>query len=206
VQGLLGGFRVKLDALMGANLALVHGSFASVVFSLLVSLAVVTSPSWHRLRVSGQRSPAGQRLRYGALTITGLVFLQIVLGAVLRHTYSPWGQRGHLLTAFAVVGGVVWLSREIFGHPARSRSVTIAATLLDLFVAFQLLLGTEAWMMKYFAASAPAMQALIRTAHVLMGHLILASTVVTTLYVFRLTAVASVQVLPDAVNRLEGAA
>src|SRR6266852_5378182 len=46
VQGLLGGFRVKLNALVGTDLALIHGSFASVIFTLLVSLALFTSPGW----------------------------------------------------------------------------------------------------------------------------------------------------------------
>jgi cytochrome c oxidase assembly protein subunit 15 len=206
VQGLLGGFRVKLDELMGANLALIHGSFASVVFALLVSLALLTSRSWTGAGSSSKGSAADQRLRYGTLAVTVLVFTQIVLGAVLRHTYSPWGQRGHLLIAFAVVGGVVWLSREVFSHPARNRRLTIATMLLILLVAGQLLLGIEAWMMKFLTASAPAAQALVRTGHVLMGHLILATTVVVTLHSFRLTAAVPVQVVSDPVDRLEGAA
>jgi hypothetical protein len=61
-------------------------------------------------------------------------------------------------------------------------------------------------MMKYLTASAPATQALVRTAHVLMGHLILATTAVVTLYIFRWTALVPVQVVPNPVNRLEGAA
>ena len=43
VQGLLGGFRVVLHAWLGTKLAIIHGCFAQIVFSLLVSLAVVTS-------------------------------------------------------------------------------------------------------------------------------------------------------------------
>jgi len=104
------------------------------------------------------------------------------------------------------VGGVVWLSREVFGHPARNRSLTIGTTLLVVFVTSQLLLGIEAWMMKYLTASVPTTQALVRTGHVLMGHLILATAVVVTLRIGRLTARASVQVVPNPVDRLEGAA
>ena len=39
VQGLLGGFRVLLNALVGTDLALIHGLFAQLVFTLLVSVA-----------------------------------------------------------------------------------------------------------------------------------------------------------------------
>src|SRR5262249_55820749 len=41
-QGLLGGLRVRLNALYGKELAPVHGVFAQVVFCLLVALAALT--------------------------------------------------------------------------------------------------------------------------------------------------------------------
>jgi cytochrome c oxidase assembly protein subunit 15 len=206
IQGLLGGFRVKLDEWIGPNLALIHGSFASVVFSLLASLALFTSRGWTSTRVVGQWSASDQRLRYVALVVSGLVFVQIVFGAILRHTYSSLGQRAHLLIAFAVAGGVVWLTRDVFSRAARNWNLSIAAMVLILFVAVQLLLGTEAWMMRFLTASAPAAQALVRTSHVLMGHLILATSVVATLHIWRLTATATVQIAADPVHQLEGAA
>ena len=43
IQGLLGGFRVKLNELVGTDLAAFHGVFAQVVFGLLVTLAVMTA-------------------------------------------------------------------------------------------------------------------------------------------------------------------
>src|SRR5580700_10099134 len=44
VQGLLGGFRVRLNALYGLDLAVIHGCFAQLVFGLLVVTAVATAP------------------------------------------------------------------------------------------------------------------------------------------------------------------
>jgi hypothetical protein len=61
-------------------------------------------------------------------------------------------------------------------------------------------------MMKFLTSSSPTAQALVRTGHVLMGHLILATSVVATLQILRLTAVAPVQVVTKPVDRLEGAA
>ena len=45
LQGLLGGFRVRLNA---EDLALIHGSGAAMVFALTVGVAVVTSRAWRR--------------------------------------------------------------------------------------------------------------------------------------------------------------
>jgi cytochrome c oxidase assembly protein subunit 15 len=43
VQGMLGGGRVRLDA---RALAMVHGSFAALVFALMAGVSVITSRSW----------------------------------------------------------------------------------------------------------------------------------------------------------------
>src|SRR5947209_2375922 len=106
-QGLLGGFRVKLNALVGTDLATVHGCFAQVVFALLVSLAVFTGPAWFAAAPAAKAAPAS--LRRWSLYVVVLLYLQIILGAVLRHTHAGVAQRGHLLLAFLVVAAVVWL-------------------------------------------------------------------------------------------------
>ena len=75
---------------------LVHGSFAPVVFSLIVSLAVFTGSRW----TSASSLPSGHvRCDCSGLrcALVGLVMIQIILGAFLRHTFSTLGQRGHLL-------------------------------------------------------------------------------------------------------------
>jgi cytochrome c oxidase assembly protein subunit 15 len=180
IQGLLGGFRVKLNELMGDNLKLIHGCFAQVVFALFVSLALFTSRGWRAgdAVTPGARETA--KLRYAALLTSALVFLQIVFGALLRHTYSTLGQRGHLLVAFGVVAGVAYLVREALERPARQRGLLAPVALLAVLVALQLLLGVEAWMARYVWMD-PTRQALVRTAHVLTGALIFATSVVVAL-------------------------
>jgi hypothetical protein len=108
------------------------------------------------------------------------VFLQIVFGAILRHTYSTLGQRGHLLTAFGVVAGVAYLLREAFERPARELHLLGPVALLAALVTFQLLLGVEAWMARQIRMD-PTREALVRTAHVLTGSLIVATSVVVAL-------------------------
>src|SRR5205823_4680372 len=90
VQGLLGGFRVVLNALVGTNLALIHGLFAQLVFALLVSLAVFTSRSWSAPRVF-PREAAADRIGVLSVALVFLVFLQLIFGAILRHTDLPIG-------------------------------------------------------------------------------------------------------------------
>src|SRR5262249_38564368 len=80
VQGLLGGFRVKLNELFGPNLALLHGCFAPVVFTLLVCLVVFTSKGWSD--PSSRTTPviASRTLRRWSKLVAVLVFLQIIFG------------------------------------------------------------------------------------------------------------------------------
>jgi heme a synthase len=205
VQGLLGGFRVKLDAWFGADLALVHGSFAPVVFCLLSSVAVVTSQSWTAVsEPSAAPAAAIRRVARLALFATGLIYLQIVLGSLVRHTYSPAGPRAHLLVAFGVAVVVAWLAREVWDNDHADRRLRAPVAALVMLVTVQICLGIEAWMLR-FTASGLAAQSLIPTAHVLVGYLMLASSLVVTLKAYWLL-VCSASAGGQAIRRLEGAA
>ncbi len=210
VQGLLGGFRVRLNALLGTDLSVIHGTFAQVVFTLFVSLALFTSRGWRE--ATATIPPAeGARLRRGSLLLTALVFLQLVFGAVLRHTHSGLAQRGHLLVAFAVVAAAAWLIQAVWNTRGADRVLATAAKLLAALLVLQLALGAEAWLLRYGSGVPPEVQpvtvrqAVVRTAHVLLGSWVLATSAVVTLQVYRRTATA-----PEAatvpLSRLEGAA
>ena len=182
LQGLLGGFRVILDRYLGNNLALIHGCFAQLVFGMLVILAALTSAPVSQPSSSlGTRST---RLARVSLATCVLVYLQIVFGALFRHTYSAWGQRGHLLTAFAVVAATAWVVKETFDLQVRDKRLKLAVFSLGALVIVQLVLGVEAWMVRMTAVDV-AWQAVIRTSHVLVGSLIFAAALVTTLQAYR---------------------
>jgi heme a synthase len=200
VQGLLGGFRVVLDQLMGDNLKLIHGVFAQVMFAFLVSLALFTSRGW---ATGYEETFAAPRFRLLCLLTTLLIFVQIVFGAMLRHWHSSLAQRGHLLLASAVAAAAACVAWEIFSRWPRERRLTIPAVHLVLFVVLQLLLGVEAWMAKYMEYTTPAHQVAVRTAHVLTGSLILATSVVITLRAYGQVAWA-VRPATAAPGRLEG--
>ncbi len=187
VQGLLGGFRVKLNALMGTDLALIHGCFAQVVFALLVSLALFTSRRWTGTALPLPAPAELRHLRRCSLLLTALLFVQLILGAVVRHMHSSLGQRAHVLTAFAVVAVAVWLAKTVWESSAPEGFLRNVVKFLAVLIVLQLLLGVEAWTLKFASGGLPeaqiltARQALVRTGHVLIGSWILATSVVVTL-------------------------
>lgn len=85
-QGMLGGLTVLL--LLPPAVSVAHACLAQTFFCLVVAIAVVTSPRWApppsvgSLREALAASPLG---RAAAVTI-GAVFLQLLVGAVMRHT------------------------------------------------------------------------------------------------------------------------
>jgi cytochrome c oxidase assembly protein subunit 15 len=124
-QGLLGGARVVLA---DRTLAMVHGCTAEIFFTLCVAMMVVTSRWWwvqaSRATVSTDTMPElpAERLAMipsfqphrGLIALAAIImilaYLQVVLGAQLRHvqpTASPGGFKHlvytHIATAFVVL-------------------------------------------------------------------------------------------------------
>ncbi len=175
-QGMLGGFRVYLNSLAGADLAAVHGTVAQVFFALVVGVAAaVPSP--------GHPPAASPALRRWSLVTVAAVFIQLILGAVVRHTHAPHWGHAHLLTAFAVVAAVVWTVRLAYRDEAHDRRTVRPALLLATLVLVQVFLGLEAWVMRFGSGLLPETvpvtlpRALVWTAHVLVGAGILATAV-----------------------------
>ncbi|MFN4260539.1 MAG: COX15/CtaA family protein [Gemmataceae bacterium] len=209
VQGLLGGFRVLLHAWFGTQFAMIHGCFAQIVFALLVSLAVVTGRRWSTAAENaGLSRPTWRRW---SLLLVAVVYVQIILGAWVRHLGTPLSQRLHLLLAFAVVGVGVILLSMILTDPERDRRLTRPAVLLGVLMLAQILLGVEAWMIqfrdplaRYSGLRSPAADG-IRTGHVLIGALLFAAAVALALYAHRQAILArAMRIHP--VHPLEGAA
>ena len=187
-QGLLGGARVLLNAPAGPELAAVHGVCAQLVFGLLVCLAVLTSPR----RIQEFSSPQyALRCRRTALALAALVFLQVVLGAFVRHLQSPSAVRLHVLTAFAVTAGVVWLLRTAWERPAGRRVLGRSLVVMAGLLVLQVGMGIEALLGQYGSDLPPELQpirvgqAVVRTGHVVVGALILASAAVAVVQAYR---------------------
>ena len=186
VQGLLGGFRVFLNALAGDQLAAYHGVFAQVVLSLLFAVVILSAP-----RRPGDALPPADRRRLGgpAAVLPAVVFVQLVWAAWVRHMGTPLAQRLHILTAFVVVGLAVWLAARVAASPAGRRQLGSGVLHLLGLIAVQVGLGVEAYLGKFasigpYAAVPPLLRpvdewvAAVRTAHAVVGAGLLATAVV----------------------------
>ena len=196
VQGLLGGFRVQLDE---RGLALIHGAFAAVVLSLMGATATMLSPRWNE---AGGSSPAVkdrdeqfERLsmaRVSALILPVLLMVQFLLGGMIRH--HGRGLFEHLgmgiLAAVAIIGNYVvarrahevWMSRS-------ARSVLVIGLV-------QVSLGIGSWLTKfglatigYVAVADSITQVATRSAHTVVGILLVMTSVVHALRTCRACAV-----------------
>jgi cytochrome c oxidase assembly protein subunit 15 len=190
-QGLLGGLTVKLMLPLAVSSA--HATLAQLFFCTTVSLAVFTSRSWMEakpLREDKETTP----LRYLCTAALVAIFVQLVLGATLRHS-ATWDQQlppelvvAHVVGAIAVtitlVKAAVSVLRAYGDQPFLTRPAVIAVTLL----AVQLCLGIAAFMTRLASPKDP--QPLnpmisITVAHVACGALVFVSTIVLTLRTYR---------------------
>jgi heme A synthase len=179
-QGILGGLRVYLNALVGPELAMIHGVYSQVVLALAVAVAVLSRPQ--RDIPADDRWHAGPALLHWGLISAVVVFGQIVAGALLRHTSSPLGPRLHLLVAFLVIFATAAVSRRL--PPDAPRGVRVLARLVAALAGLQILFGIEAWMIRFRAGflAAPFQaitlpDAIVRTSHAVIGYALFGTTV-----------------------------
>jgi len=191
-QGLLGGLTVKLMLPLVVSAA--HATLAQLFFCTTVSLAVFTSASWMQERpaVEEQR---GVPLRYLAVAAASAIFLQLIIGATLRHS-ATWDKPLPTELLLAHVGGAIAVTillgsaallivRRYPGTTFLTRPARVALALLGL----QLLLGLAAYLARMSSPNDP--QPLnpmvgITVAHVACGALVFATSIVLTLRAFRM--------------------
>jgi cytochrome c oxidase assembly protein subunit 15 len=82
VQGLMGGLRVTKLSIV---LAIIHGCTAQAFLCVLTLLALALSPAWNRPSTANGEGVASTKTT--AWVLFGAVYLQLILGAIMRH----WG-------------------------------------------------------------------------------------------------------------------
>lgn len=191
-QGVLGGLRVLERS---TDLAFLHGSFGQAVFALLGVLVVVLSPAWQS---AGRHSAARAGvLHTRSILAVAAVYVQIVIGAWLRHGASVIALALHIVAVLVVVA-CVWLlarelktvadeigSRDAFARVRLSRLRTAVLGLLGA----QLLLGVMAFLSVYVLyGRQPTVveQSLFPTLHVMGGAALLLATACAALWSHRL--------------------
>jgi cytochrome c oxidase assembly protein subunit 15 len=181
VQGVLGGLRVVL---LEHTLAIVHASVAQAFFAFAVALALFTSPEWRNGLKEQPIDDGGRLMRLSAIT-TAMIYLQVVFGAVLRHT----GERldAHLVFAVLVIVHVLLLLLRLTRHHPGQAKLQRPATLLGMLLLAQLLLGAGSYFGKYTTLLRLSGEAVVYTTtiHLAVGALMLVTSLILTLRVIR---------------------
>jgi heme a synthase len=190
-QGLLGGLTVKLMLPLAVSSA--HATLAQLFFCMTVSLAVFTSRSWTKETIRLEEKGA-LPVRYLCPAALVTIFLQLILGATLRHS-ATWDRHLPTELVLAHIGGALavlitlgsaagTILRRYKGETFLTRPATIGLGLLVL----QLGLGIAAYLTRLASPNDP--QPLnpmisITVAHVACGALVFVTTIVLTLRTYR---------------------
>ena len=211
-QGVLGGITVLY--FLPTPVSVSHALLAQTFFCLVVSLALFTSPDWKRgLPVAGGRQGRPSLPWLAAMT-TGSIYLQLLLGALMRHTDSglaipdfplafgriipPFDSPqiaihfAHRAGALLVATMVGWTLVRVASEYRRHGRLMKPAILIAALVAVQLTLGAfTVWTgvalneeLSYYARPLMNHVVLITTLHVVTGAVILAVSVLLTLRSF----------------------
>jgi cytochrome c oxidase assembly protein subunit 15 len=205
-QGVLGGLRVRLDARL---LAQIHGCVGPAFFAMAAAISVFTSRFW---RTTQPDSGAVERGVFRlALVTTLLAYAQLVLGSQVRHvslnsdvTVFRAAVLLHLVVAALLAFHVLLLAVRVGSRRRGEVSWLVGpARFLAALILVQLALGCGAWVVNYgwpawlseyrwaagyVVARESAVQALVTTAHVATGSLILTTSLVIALRSWRLSA------------------
>jgi cytochrome c oxidase assembly protein subunit 15 len=194
-QGVLGGITVLWY--LPEPISIAHASLAQIVFCLTVTIALATSPGWRRGYAAGL--PDDRVLQKVAIATTAIIYVQILLGATMRHTdaglaipdfplafghFIPphWDAKiaihfAHRIGALCVTAMILATAGHVFYHHGRRSELRHPATLLLLLVAVQITLGAfTVW---------SGRQPVINSLHVVTGASVLVTSLVLTLRAHR---------------------
>jgi len=220
LQGVVGGLRVLLDHFqvglvntsVGRLFAMLHAFLAQAFVCSLFALAAGCSRSWIE-RGGGWTGPASARLRRIGAWCVGLLFVQLSIAAIVRHSFAgmaiptfpystpdgailpaAWSFGVGIQFAHRLMAGIIGLALAVYGHflwrePAAPAALRWAGIGLLALVALQIALGAEIiWTGRSVS---------VTTGHVLVGALTLASTFLVTFFVQRDTVEATVRQATD---------
>jgi len=182
VQAVLGGLTVIY--LLPTWISVSHACLAQTFLCLVAALALCTGREWRGgERIDAVYAGSIQRL---LVAETALVYLQLILGAVVRHTNAS--VKLHIVNAFLIAMHSIFILLKIAREERVQKALFRHSALLGIFVTFQVFLGFGAFIMTRMLASEPATvgQVLFATAHQTLGALILVTSFLLTLRAYRL--------------------
>src|SRR5262245_51235079 len=201
LQGVLGGLTVIF--LLPPWISTLHACLAQTFFCTIIALAVVTSPGWKRGLPLVKSHAESLPLQTLCAMTTGAVYMQLILGALMRHTNAGLAipdfplAMGHIIPPFTSNKVIIHFSHRIgavivasliawtFSRIARSYSdyplLFRPALFMAILLCVQLTLGAlTVWTAK---AVVPT------TAHVLTGALVLGTSFLLTLRAYAMRGI-----------------
>jgi cytochrome c oxidase assembly protein subunit 15 len=190
VQAVLGGLTVLLFQPPAVSTA--HATVAQTFFCIAVAIALFTGRKW----VEEQPRVEFDTRRPSLLTLTLLsifvMYVQLILGGMFRHHGMSWWP--HVLNAAIVAFVLTWTvirTLSVYSHiqAVRRPAILILALLItQLCLGFAAFLTRVAWGKDAAQPELPMVAATV--AHVAVGALLLATTVVLAIQVWRHVPVA----------------
>jgi len=194
-QGILGGITVLWY--LPDPISIAHASLAQIVFCLTMTIAVVTSPGWTRAYAGN--APDDVMLQRVATVTTGLIYLQIVVGATMRHTGAGlaipdfplmfgqllpthWDAKiaihfAHRVGALIVTLAIIATTGHVFYHHRTRKELLRPSLLLLALLTAQITLGALTVLSQK--------QFVINSLHVVTGASVLVTSLVLTLRAHR---------------------
>jgi cytochrome c oxidase assembly protein subunit 15 len=198
MQGILGGATVLLK--LPAAVSIAHACLAQTYFCIIVLLAWVTSSQWEFMRPLESADPFPAVLKTLSSALVAATFLQLILGAALRHSrlgpgreYFTLGITLHIVGAFVVLALVIGIFAVLKSHGPRIPPFGRLAHGLLAHAILQLFLGLGSYMARMLDrtliapdAPAPSLPVVIITSlHLVVGALILAGALSIALLSYR---------------------
>ncbi|MBI4565662.1 MAG: COX15/CtaA family protein [Planctomycetes bacterium] len=176
IQALIGGLRIHMPK---ATVAIVHAVFAQIVFCSMAAIVLMVSRAWRET----DADPEAAAARKLAVVTTAFAFLQLVAGAVTRHTGA--GLEVHLAGAVLVLVHVTLLGSRLMNSRLRKGGLALLTLM-----AVQVVLGLASWAITRApsfvrSVEAPKAQLVVVTLHVAVGASVLAACWLLVLRCFR---------------------
>jgi cytochrome c oxidase assembly protein subunit 15 len=197
VQAVLGGMTVL--KFLPPAISSAHAAVGQTFFCIAVAIAIFTGKQWVEeapQTVADEHHPS--LLTLSLLSIL-VLYVQLILGAMFRHHGMPWWP--HVLNALLVALLLTWTGIRALVSFSRVDAIRRPAVLLLFLLIIQLCLGFAAFLTRViWGADAPQPETamvLSTVAHVAVGALLLATTAVLTLQVWRHVPAAQKQEVPE---------
>ena len=183
MQGILGGLTVLYFLPPAVSTA--HAALGQTFFCITVIIATFTGRGAAATpeRVS---QPAGRRIARLALISVGVLYVQLLLGGLFRHGGMSWWP--HVANSIVVVAMLTWTTFLALSNYKDADQIRKPALLILILLMLQVCLGSAAFYTRVLhgrEALRPQLPMVISTvAHVGLGALLLATTVILTIRVW----------------------